>query len=129
MTVWDGLITPDEWAAQAEARRLVAARGDSRRQLTDATSMAATGLVDDDVAKLVQRVAEQMRPSDRIAFVAPSRWIDTKLVDRARKELRPANAMLFVELASACAWLPVNHALAAKTIEEMRSASSGHAST
>lgn len=121
VAVWDGAITPQEWAEVV--RRQVAEPSDSLgyRRLTDARTADVSAISGDDVDDVSASI--DSAPGDvsavKLAIVAAAEWATAQQVEVSMSKLG-VTTVVFNDVHAACAWLGVDADLTLRTISELR---------
>jgi hypothetical protein len=120
VTVWDGTVTPAEWADA------IARHGESpewlkgKRRLTDARTADPSGITPEDVDAVSANYGPGIQATDaRLAIVASDGWALAQQVESTMRKLG-LTTVVFNDVHTACAWLGVDADLVSVATREIR---------
>ena len=121
VTVWDGVVTADDWAIAVKDQSTDPALLRARRRLTDTRTVAGSRLSPAEVATVGTSYDDLAIPSTgvRLAIVANEGWSVAQIVKK-RMQTYGVSTQVFDDVHTACAWLGVDAAIALVTIGELR---------
>ena len=119
VSVWEGLVTLDEWKSFAAAQLTDPRWPPGKFGLADISSLDPSALTRCDVEEMA--VLYQKRLSDRrgwkFAIVAHAGW---DLAESFEREVVSANTIVFSLASAACGWLQVDRERTLSAIKELR---------
>ena len=121
VTVWDGKVTPAEWADVARRQVVDPNWSRAQRRLTDARTADTSAITDDDANEIstVYQRADAEFGGVRIAFVANHTRDMAQLVGRSLAG-NGVTTIVFYDLDTASAWLDVDAQVVSATVHDLR---------
>jgi hypothetical protein len=121
VTVWDGHIAADEWAAVARRQVAEPEWALGRLRLTDARTADTSDLTQSDIdgVSAIYRAADADLAGVTLAIVATDGWSTAEEAEQGLKEFGVAT-IVFNTVDTACLWLGADADLVKATIRDLR---------